>query len=1484
MKKLFILFFILWASSHILIFSAGETGRSPKISLTLDPGFGRFPLYFISNQGQVNKTVKFYAKTSRYTLWLTNEGLVFDSFGRRPEIQSPLSPYSLHSTKPSKFLRDVSRLIFLRANRNPEIIPTSLTKHKVKYFKGTDPSKWYDNISTSKAVLYNNIYKNVDLKVYGNEKDIEYDWIVKPGGNTGDIRFEYRNVKDIFIDGEGNLRIETEFGLLTHKRPVGYQEISSGHGPGNKTRRPVKVEFKKVRKHTYGFNVEGYNRDYCLIIDPVISLEFATYLGGSNREECGMDIDAAGYIYLSGETPSSDFPVKNAYKNYKSGSLDLYLSKINPNDSTLIFSTYFGGNSSEYGEFIAVSPDGEAYITGDTFSTNLPAVNSYSGGKDICIAKFSTDGDFLGARYVGGSGEERVNCICLDSSKNIFVTGWTRSSNFPLKNPYQSTRHGSQDVFVCKLKSDLSVIEYSTYLGGSREDFSGIENTVDDSGHFYIAGWTYSTNFPVKNAWQSSYGGGEYDAFVAKFLPDGSDLVFATYLGGSHIERGHSVAIDNSGGIVFTGSTGSVDFPTKNPYQGANGGGMDGFIARFTGDGSELLYSTYLGGTKSELSMACPKVDGAGYIYLWGGTASTDFPVKNAYQDSLAGIYDAVLVVMTPDGQDLEFSSYYGGSGWDGSFECAVDGSGNWYLAGSTDSNDLPLKNPYQDSRKGDRESFVAKFVYSYSYNLTVQSTPYTGVPVTVTPDDNNGNGDGGTTFTRSYQPGTEVTLTAPENFRKLNFYKWIIDGTDHYKRTAQVTMNTNRTVKVVYGIPPEILLTPNQLDFAVYAPGPDAAPQTFKISNTGGRTLDWTITDNTTWLSCSPKNGTDDGEITVSVDASGLSEGTYRGIITVSDPNATNSPQTVQVKMTIYYSCSLTVKSIPDIGVPITVNPADTTGQSNGTTNFTRTYNLGTSVTLTAPGTFNNNSLVFHKWTIDTTDYSDPTVQLTMDRARTCTAVYLTAPEIVLNRTRLNFGAVGSITATGTQTFLIGSTGETPLNWTLSDDTFWLTCSPVKGANFGEVNVSVDSSALPTGTYTGIVTVSASNAANSPQSVQVTLTVFDPGDTSVLSLPFGSFDTPMEGAVVSGSIPVSGWALDNIEVMSVKVYGEQGSNLFYIGDAVFVEGARPDVETAYFNYPRCYRAGWGYMLLTNFLPNGGNGTVTLRIIAVDKEGTQISLGTRTIVCDNANAVKPFGAIDTPSQGGTASGNRYRNQGWALTPPPNKIPEDGHTIIVWVDGVNLGNPVYNIYRPDIAALFPGYANSNGAGAHFDFDTTVYENGTHIICWTALDSANNVDGIGSRYFTVKNSDTSMGAVRAGSRDTNTKDRLPVDLSMPVEVLKGYGKHREHHKMYPGEDGVLTVEIREMERVVIQLDSKAIAKGVNNYTGYLLVGNQLRTLPIGSTLDCQKGIFYWQPGPGFIGNYQFIFIANGEKGKKNKKSISVKILPNGYMRLK
>jgi hypothetical protein len=482
--------------------------------------------------------------------------------------------------------------------------------------------------------------------------------------------------------------------------------------------------------------------------------------------------------------------------------------------------------------------------------------------------------------------------------------------------------------------------------------------------------------------------------------------------------------------------------------------------------------------------------------------------------------------------------------------------------------------------------------------------------------------------------------------------------------------------------------------------------------------------------------------------------------------------------------------------------------------------------------------------------------------------------PILSISKRRITFGAVNGGAKTPVQSVSIVNSGSGVLDWSVSRSTAWIGSNLDSGIGPAVLELSVDAAGKSAGTYKGTVTISDPDAKESPQIIEVTLNVYEAGQDSV---PFGHFATPLQGSTVRNSIAVTGWVLDDIAVESVKLYLQAGSRLDYIGAAVFVEGSRPDVETAYPAYPNNYKAGWGYMLLTYFLPNGGNGTFTLHAVATDVSGHQVTLGTRTITCDNAHAVDPFGAIDTPAQGGLASGKGFVNFGWALTPQPNSIASDGSTIDVYVDGVKVGHPVYNNYREDIAMLFPGYANSNGAVGYFYLDTTAYTDGVHTIAWSAMDSAGNSDGIGSRYFTIRNnaSKTSArslaytvpGAHNGPGRPAADLSRLPMDRRSPVHVKTGYSRNARPKTLYPDlRSGVVNIEIHAMERLEIHLLQEVLDWSPGR---------------VGSTLDRQRAIFYWLPGPAFYGTYRFDFMVRRKDGRIMRKRINVNIVPRGIL---
>jgi hypothetical protein len=753
-------------------------------------------------------------------------------------------------------------------------------------------------------------------------------------------------------------------------------------------------------------------------------------------------------------------------------------------------------------------------------------------------------------------------------------------------------------------------------------------------------------------------------------------------------------------------------------------------------------------------------------------------------------------------------------------------------------------------------------------HTLYVRSTPVTGVLVTLSPEDTNGLAGGDTNFTRSYEAGTTVTLTAPQTHKGKTFLKWMVDGSHRAGRTVTVTMGRDHAARAVY----RSQSSTHTHTLTVQSSPDTGAPIGVSPSDNNGlgdgaAEFSRTYDPETEVILTAPASHRGKAFVKWLVDGT---ETTGRTVGVVMDKNHT--------ARAVYRSSThtLDVQSSPSAGVGILVSPVDNNGDGDGITGFTRTYDAGTVVTLTAPSTAGGGDFV--KWTVNGEDIIDRTIQPTIGSDFIVTAFYETPnpPEINVSRNHLNFGYITGGTAIPAGTFAISNSGGGTLDWGVAGDMPWVILTPVSGVNSGIVEVSIDPAGLAPGKYEATISVSAPSAINSPVDVRVKLRI---KDKSEMSPPFGEFSTPRDGSVVSGCVPATGWALGDTGIENVKLYLEAGEELQYIGDAVFVEGSRRDVEAAYPDYPMNHKAGWGYMILTPLFPNGGNGVFKLHAVAEDGEGLTGTLGVKTVTVDNAGSVKPFGAMDTPTQGGSVSGGAFINWGWALTPRPNTIPTDGSTIHVFVDGIDLGHPVYNIYREDIAALFPGYSNSNGAAGYFTLDTTAYTNGVHTLYWTVEDDAGNTDGIGCRYFTVQN--PAAGRAASSTRGRRTTDPAEVDYLGTVKIRKGYGQstgHVEPETVYSNKNGIINIRINELERLEIHLDEP-----LNSCSGYSLagvagvMGDGVVPLPIGSTLDTDRGIFCWQPGTGFFGEYRFVLIRENKDGRVRRNIIVVEIEP-------
>jgi FtsP/CotA-like multicopper oxidase with cupredoxin domain len=492
--------------------------------------------------------------------------------------------------------------------------------------------------------------------------------------------------------------------------------------------------------------------------------------------------------------------------------------------------------------------------------------------------------------------------------------------------------------------------------------------------------------------------------------------------------------------------------------------------------------------------------------------------------------------------------------------------------------------------------------------------------------------------------------------------------------------------------------------------------------------------------------------------------------------------------------------------------------------------------------------------------------------------------PIIKLGATSLTYALIVGSVSTPAQTVVVSNAGGGTLSWTASTAQTWLSVTPASGTGQGLLTIGILPGGLTPGTYNGTISVAAAGASNTPQAISVKLTVAAAG---LSAAPFGSFDTPLNNATVQNSIPVTGWALDDIAVTGVKIWRDpwpsetpNTNGYMFVGDALFVAGARPDIEALYSAYPLSYRAGWGYMLLTYGLPNKGNGTYVLHAIASDQDGHLVELGAKTITGTNASASKPFGTIDTPAPGGTASGNLYVNFGWALTPMPNLILRDGSTINVFVDGVNLGHPVYDNYRADIAANFPGYMNSAGAVGYFYLNTTGYAPGTHTIAWGVTDNVGNADGIGSRYFEILNIGAPAPLAGAPAALGAVGDLAGTANSLSgAAVLRGFDPKKSPERVLPGPEGQIRISFEETDRLEFVVGRSATVDGT--FSAFQIVGSKLLALPIGSSFDPRSGTFRWLPGPGFLGDFRFVFL---DAASGRKTNLTVTVVPKGTAKAK
>jgi hypothetical protein len=689
------------------------------------------------------------------------------------------------------------RLSLVGASPTASITGEEELAGKVNYFRGNDPTRWRTNVSTFAKVRCEQVYSGVDLVFYGNDRQLEFDWVVAPGANPKAITFAVDGAVRTRIDTGGNLRMHLDDGEICLHAPQVYQMV------GGERRaiagRFVERESKQVSPaagqdaagaRCYGFEVAGYDSSQPLVIDPVLS--YSSYLGGTAMDYgIGIAVDNGGNAYVVGFTYSPDFPTTNAVAGSLHGGpgdRDAFVVKLNATGSDFVYATYLGGSNGDEGSAIAVDNDGNAYVTGKTGSPDFPLQNPLQPQITPCcvgdafVTKLNAAGNALVySTYLGGSNYDEARGISVDPDRNAVVVGMTLSTDFPVMNALQPTSAGGADVFLAKLNPAGSGLVYSTYLGGDKEDSpKGV--AVDSAGNAYVAGYTSSTNFPTVNAIQPRYGGGDYDAFVLKVNPIGSALVYSTFLGGSDRDNdpgnAGGIAVDGTGNAYVTGQTQSPDFPTRNAWQPNQTSRLPptlygrGFVSKLSPDGSDLVYSTFLPGVAYTGGIA---VDQANSAYV-AGSAWPFFPTVNAVQPNYGGgDSDAFLLKLDPDGQAALFATYLGGNGNEGCMGVAVGQDGSAYIVGYTSATNFPTQNAVQAAFGGAPvDGFVTRI-----------SDPDTNPPVILAA----GNYDNPSVVAIDFSEAVDVaTATNPANYTL-----------DQGVRISSVSMGINsKTVRVL--------------------------------------------------------------------------------------------------------------------------------------------------------------------------------------------------------------------------------------------------------------------------------------------------------------------------------------------------------------------------------------------------------------------------------------------------------------------------------------------------------------------------------------------------------------------------------------------------------------------------------------------------------------------------------------------------------------
>jgi hypothetical protein len=716
-------------ASAATLTTGASTASNPALVSVSHAGW---PLFFEAGPASPDSPTNFLARGPNYELCITPAEVDFAL--RRP--RAALAPATVRREKSitaCSASASFMRMSFTSANPLARISGTGEMQGRVNYFIGNDPAAWRTQVPIFAQVKIESLYPGIDLVYYGNHQQIEYDFTVGPRADARAIRMRFAGVDKLSISSAGELVLALGDDELRQHKPLIYQLVRG-------VRREVSGGYELKDSRTVAFTLGNYDHDSPLVIDPIFS--YSTYFGG-NAGDTGLAIkvDATGAAYLAGETLSTQFPAGSAGNPFQSqmrggvNTGDAFIAKLDNTGSRLLYFTYLGGTSDDGAYDLAIDNSGNAFVAGFTVSPDFPTRNAlfpqiggapdpkfhlYPG--DAFVAELNTNGSALiFSTYLGGSDKDLASAIAVDPAGNVYVTGNTYSTNFPVLNPIQGFLAGVDDVFVAKLSPGGRSLIYSTYLGGiSIDESEGI--AADSAGYAYVSGYTASTNFPITlNAAQTNLNGSGasvavFDAFVAKIATNGQSLLYSTFLGGSQNDYGYRIALDSSGNAYVTGATESPDFAHSDSFglsigeDGTNAINFDAFLTKLD-TGGKPVYSAQFGGIANDAGWDVA-VDSSGRAFVIGITLSTNFPVVHPFdlfRSTNSGSQDIFVVAFDTNAAPVLYSAYLGGSANDFGYAIAIDAEANAYLSGMTLSTNFPVARAFDTALAGTSDSFVAK-------------------------------------------------------------------------------------------------------------------------------------------------------------------------------------------------------------------------------------------------------------------------------------------------------------------------------------------------------------------------------------------------------------------------------------------------------------------------------------------------------------------------------------------------------------------------------------------------------------------------------------------------------------------------------------------------------------------------------------------------------------------------------------------------------